>query len=155
MKAPAVIIVSLMGEPQGKGRPRSRIASSRGGKQFVAVYTPSATRAYENALKLAGKRAMVGLEALEGPLSVFVRAVMPIPASWSRRKRAEALSGAIFPTTKPDFDNIVKTLDALNDVVWRDDKQIVRAQIEKIYGDVPHLTIQVSPIFAADPAIAI
>lgn len=155
MKDPDVIIVRLMGEPQGKGRPRSRIASSRGGKQFVAVYTPQATRTYESALKHAGKQAMKDLVVLEDPLSIFVRAVMPIPASWAKRKRAAARAGEILPTTKPDFDNIVKTLDALNEIVWLDDKQIVRAQIEKVYGDEPHLLIEVRPIRAgADVALA-
>jgi Holliday junction resolvase RusA-like endonuclease len=80
---------------------------------------------------------------LTGPLDVLVVAAFAVPASWSQKKRLSALTGTTFPVGRPDADNILKMLDALNNVVWLDDKQIVRADIRKVYSDQPQLSIQV------------
>lgn len=142
------IIVTLHGEPQGKGRPRFRIVTPRGGKSFASVYTPRETRDYENALKLAGRVAMGRKPLLEGPIDVTVTAVMPVPKSWSIKKRDAALAGVVWPIVTPDWDNIAKMLDGLNDVVWIDDKQIVRGSIVKRYGEAPLLEVRVLEIGA-------
>ncbi|WP_082524133.1 RusA family crossover junction endodeoxyribonuclease [Methylobacterium sp. Leaf399] len=42
--------------------------------------------------------------------------------------------------------NLLKVLDALNEVVWRDDKQIAKAAIEKRYGAKPELVIQIEEL---------
>lgn len=42
----------------------------------------------------------------------------------------------ISPTKKPDIDNIVKVvLDAMNKFAFKDDTQIVRLEVEKLYTD--------------------
>lgn len=130
--------ITLVGEPVGKGRPRFVRATGR-------VYTPSETRKYEDRLRDAARKAMVGRQILEGPIAVRVHADMPVPASWSRKKREEALRGSIRPTVSPDADNFLKTMDALNEVVWLDDKQIVEAWITKRYSEHPALTIEAAP----------
>ena len=137
------IIITLHGEPRGKGRPRSRIAYGKAKQPFVAVYTDASTRAYERALALAGRVAMRSRPPLTEPLSVAVTAIMSVPASWSQKKRAAALAGELSPTGRPDVDNIFKSVDALNGIVWADDKQIVCAIIEKRYGAEPMLRIEV------------
>jgi Holliday junction resolvase RusA-like endonuclease len=130
------IIIELPGEPKAKGRPRF---SRRSGH----AYTPAATVNYESHLKLAGIMAMGAAKPLEGPLEVLVVAAFSVPASWSKGKRLCALSGVTFPTVKPDADNLLKMMDALNEVVWLDDKQIVRADIRKVYSERPCLTVHV------------
>ena len=136
--------ITLVGEPHGKGRPR--FARSTG-----HAFTPAKTRAYESALRYAAQESMNGEPPLEGPLSVVVVAIFPVPSSWSRKKRdAAALRNEIWPTVKPDADNLLKVVDALNEVVFRDDKQIVDARIVKRYGDRPRLIIEVREIVAAD-----
>ena len=87
---------------------------------------------------------MAGQPVLDGPLTVNVEARFPVPASWSRRKRAAALAGEVFPTGRPDMDNVVKTLDALNWVVWKDDAQIVTMCVSKRYSESPELRITVA-----------
>jgi Holliday junction resolvase RusA-like endonuclease len=82
---------------------------------------------------------------LDGALEALVVAAFPIPKSFSKTKRLDAISGALRPTTKPDCDNIIKMLDALNGVVFADDKQIVEASILKIYSDKPELTVRITP----------
>ena len=156
--------VVLLGEPQGKGRPRSRIAmlkSARGiGDRpmplklaikhlFIAVYTPRETVQYENALALAGRNAMKSRPPMIGPLRANILAVMTVPASWSGKKKTDALHGSLRPTVSPDWDNIGKILDALNGIVFEDDKQIVSANVEKVYGQLPRLEIEIIQIAAA------
>jgi Holliday junction resolvase RusA-like endonuclease len=132
------IEIVLPGLPRGKGRPRF---AKRGA--FVKGYTDEQTASYEGALRMAGAMAMGGREPLQGALAVDMVAVFPVPASWSKRKAADALSGAVRPTGKPDCDNIMKVIDGLNAVVWKDDAQIVRATITKRYGTIPELVISV------------
>jgi Holliday junction resolvase RusA-like endonuclease len=134
----APILIRLAGEPKGKGRPRFV-------KQTGRAFTPAATRSYEAALRFAAQEAMAGRAPLEGALRVEIRAGFPIPASWSKYKRESAALGTIRPTVKPDADNLAKMLDALNEVVWRDDKQAVSVLIEKRYSVTPDLTISVGP----------
>ncbi len=85
---------------------------------------------------------MTGQELLDGALSAVVRAHVAIPASMSKKRREEALSGALRPVTRPDIDNYVKTLDALNGIVFRDDSQIAQLIASKHYSDRPRLEIE-------------
>ena len=50
------------------------------------------------------------------------------------------------PTTKPDWDNIAKVIDALNHVVWADDASVVDGLVRKFYGETPELVIQVTAL---------
>lgn len=134
-----MILIELTGAPSGKGRPRFIRATGH-------AYTPEKTRNYESSLRLAAQDAMNGAAPLEGPLAVTVHALFPVPASWSRKKRDDALSGLLRPTTKPDADNILKVLDALNEVVFRDDKQVVDARVVKTYSARPAMRIEISEV---------
>ena len=136
------IIITLPGPPRGKGRPRFVRATGR-------TYTPAATASYEGQLKFAAQRVMGNRPPFDIALDVLFVAVFPVPSSWSKKKQAAALAGEIRPTTKPDADNIIKVSDALNEVVWKDDKSIVEATIQKFYGRRPRLTIEVMPISEA------
>lgn len=131
------ILIVFPGVPQPKGRPRF----GRG-----RTYTPASTRTYETSLKLAAQWEMQGREPLQGPLVMEVRAFFPIPESWSKKKRTLAAEGRIFPTARPDADNLLKTVDAFNGVVWADDSQVVDARVLKIYSNEPRLEIQVEPM---------
>jgi len=81
---------------------------------------------------------------LEGPLRLVVDLTMPIPGSWSKKKKALAEAGLIGPATKPDLDNALKhLLDVCNGTVWRDDKQVVGIQAWKTYGVSPGWAVEV------------
>lgn len=141
MTAPDLAIY-LPGPPRGKGRPRVRIAS-KGGRTFPIIHTDAKTRNYEGMLRQEANVAMRGAPLLDGPLRVAVHALFPVPASWSRKKRADALSGLVRPTGKPDCDNLGKEIDALNGIVWNDDSQVVDMRITKSYSEKPSLMISV------------
>jgi Holliday junction resolvase RusA-like endonuclease len=87
---------------------------------------------------------------IEGELTIVVTVFMPVPKSWSSRKQAQALAGLIRPTTKPDWDNLGKTAaDALNEVVYLDDKQVVDGSVHKFYSDRPRLVVTIAPYHKA------
>ena len=120
----------IVGEPQGKGRPRF---STRGG--FVKTYTPEKTASYENFVKLCYLNKYKG-QKLDGEIIAEIIAYFPIPKSFSKKKRLEAIEGKIRPTKKPDTDNIAKTiLDSLNGIAFEDDKQVVALLVKKLYGE--------------------
>lgn len=130
------------GKPQGKGRPR---AVARG--KYVRMYTPEKTASYESTVALAASQAMGGRQPIDGPVSVVMQIAMQVPASWSKRKQANALDGIVLPTTKPDADNVVKAVfDAINGVVWCDDTQVVDLRLVKRYQTTPGVTMIVSPM---------
>lgn len=131
-----MIEISLLGPPQGKARVRFNRATG-------SAYTPERTVNYEGRLALAAQEAMTGQNLLLGPLSVSVQALVPIPASWSNRKKQAAESGELRPTGKPDLDNYAKMLDALNMIVWNDDSQIVELLVTKRYSPNPAMHIRV------------
>ena len=132
------VAFSLSGEPNGKGRPR---ISTRGG--MVRAYTPEKTRNYSAALRMAAQTAMEGRTPFYGPVKVSVFAMFGIPASFPKKRRAMAEEGRVYPTKKPDIDNICKHFDALNGVVWTDDKNIVSCYVVKRYSEYPELQITV------------
>ena len=54
------------------------------------------------------------------------------------------LENKISPTKKPDIDNIIKiVLDALNKMAFRDDSQVTKIEVEKIYGPVEKIKVKI------------
>lgn len=134
-----MIAFTVPGEPQGKGRPRAFRAG-----QGVRMFTPAKTEAYEQQVAAAGREAMSGREPLQGPLSVDLVAVVAVPQSWSKKRRAAALAGSELPAKKPDADNVAKAIaDGLNGIAYRDDAQVVDLRVRKRYGEVPGVRVEI------------
>jgi Holliday junction resolvase RusA-like endonuclease len=135
--APDVCQFDIPGVPVGKGRPRFSTAG-----KFVRAFTPEKTVRYENLVKVAAFEAMQGRKPFKGPVSVRVEAHFPVPSSWSKKRQCLAYDGGILPTVKPDADNIMKTVcDAMNGIVFDDDKQAVRADVVKAYAEKPGVSV--------------
>ena len=81
-----------------------------------------------------------------GPLSVRVEVYMPIPRSWPKAQQFDAEMGLLRPTSRPDADNYAKMLDALNNVAWVDDSQIVDLHVSKWYNESPGMHIVIDTI---------
>ena len=130
---------TVFGEPVGKGRPRF---AKRG--NFVSTYTPQKTKTYEDEIRMMAKAAMGSSEQLETPVTVAIYIRVGIPTSFSKQKRKDALANHIRPTKKPDIDNIAKCfLDAMNGIVYLDDKQVVSLHITKEYAETPAVDVMV------------
>ena len=134
------VTISVAGPPVAKGR--ARLSTVNG---HARAFTPSKTRNYEALLRLEAGRVMDGRTPFEGPLAVRVVAYLPIPQSLSKAKRADAIGRRLLPTKRPDLDNYVKTIDGLNEIVWRDDSQIVELTARKVYSETPRLVVTVHP----------
>ena len=90
---------------------------------------------------------MQGQEPFAGPLRLEIIATFPMPASWSKKRRAQGAEGTLWHTSRPDGDNILKAVgDGLNGVVWRDDACLASCEIGKRYGIVPGLQVEVLPL---------
>lgn len=136
-----MLTITIPGELRGKGRPRF---SARGG--FARAFTDAKTVNAEAWVRQCAAQVHAGAP-LAGPLSVQLAVAVAIPASWSKRKRADAIAGAIWPTGKPDLDNQLKLVgDALNGIVWADDKQIVRAEVTRRYAEAPQAVLTVTEV---------
>ena len=143
------LLFRVNGQPQGKGRPRST--------QSGRHYTPAKTRQYEAEIKAAAMKAAVlqGWLKSDVPLRVHIGAWFAVPKSWSKKKRTAAMAGNLYPTGKPDADNIGKAVcDALNETAYNDDSQVVECVIRKRYcrseGEAPHITVFVERIPTMD-----
>ena len=126
------------GEPVGKGRPRF----TRQGR----AYTPAKTAKYENLVSLTFQQMYPNHVPFENAVEMKMIAYFSIPKSWSKKKHQQAVLNQIFPTKKPDTDNIAKVKDALNGIAFKDDSQVVKETIIKRYAEVPKLIIYIKEV---------
>lgn len=127
-----MVVFTVEGIPQGKGRPRFRRT-----KNFVQTYTDAKTKSYEATIRDASIRAMGASRPIESPVSVDLYIRVPCPSSFSKRRQNECFEGRERPTKKPDIDNIIKAyLDGMNGIVYLDDTQVVRVSAKKVYSMV-------------------
>lgn len=111
-------------EPFAKARPR---VTANG------TYMP---KGYQSARKTL--RAVFGAVKVRSPWIVRVTAVRQMPASWSKKQRAQA--DGTWCLTKPDIDNIVAgVLDAL----FEEDSAVVSVAGMKLWGTAHGLKIEV------------
>lgn len=128
-----IINFVVMGQPQGKARPR--FANGR-------VYTPKATKDYEEKVKKAYLTAANGYGGYGfGDKPVILKITAFLKKAKSNKR--------ICATTKPDLDNIVKAvLDGLNGVAFFDDKQVIGINAIKLYccssEAVPYLEVSIT-----------
>ena len=138
------IMFTIQGEPIGQGRPRF---STRGG--FVKAYDPDKSRNYKAFARLIALQAAkkINWECCEEPVSVTIKAYLGIPLSSTKKFKTAAMNMDVYPIKKPDVDNIFKSItDALSGIIYKDDRQIVRSTITKIYSDLPRVEVFVQII---------
>ena len=136
------ITFTVPGNPVGKGRAK---AARRG--KFITMYTPEKTASYESLVAHAAHVAMAGRSLIAGAVSVELDIRLQIPASWSNKKKQQAVDGLLFATKKPDCSNVQKAIeDGMNGVVYVDDVQIVSGSQRKRYAETPGVVVIVKEI---------
>lgn len=122
-------------EIQGKVKAKQSFKIGRNGFK----YTPADVKSYANWVRLCFQKAYPNwLPSMfqDKQLGMNINVYMQVPASWSKKKKQEALNNVIRPTVKPDCDNIAKNInDALNSLAFADDRQIVHLTIDKYYAE--------------------
>lgn len=127
--------------PVPQKRPRAAIVNGR-----VVMYDHPNCKKYKATLAELFKAQMGNKPPMTYPVEVYIGITLPIPESWSRKKREEAAAEKVFPDKRQtgDIDNLIKpVLDAANGVIWEDDCQVVAMGTTKKYGPTPGVELQV------------
>jgi len=102
----------------GRGGHAHNTDKSRSWKQAAAIYMQMAVREYEKPV------------FAEGPVGVRLRFYFKLPKSAHRKGDPPKEQWHI---GRMDFDNLAKTVcDAANGILWKDDRQVSQALIQKI-----------------------
>lgn len=136
------VFFTVAGSPIGKARHRA--FKDKAGN--IRMYSPEKTVSRENLIKLHAQQCGPEIP-FDGPVKLQAIFYMEIPKSWSKKKQEEAKTQNILPTKKPDLDNMVKLVkDALNTIIWHDDKQVVVLKAAKFYSVKPRTEIHIETI---------
>ncbi|MBR3614202.1 MAG: RusA family crossover junction endodeoxyribonuclease [Clostridia bacterium] len=127
----------VIGDIKGKARPRVNTYTCK-------AYTPENTKDYEMLIKQYFKLKYPRYVPLENRVSVKIVAQFKIPKTATKKDKELIMEGKLSPTKKPDIDNIVKIiLDALNKMAFKDDNQITKIEVEKIYGNEEKIYVKI------------
>ena len=139
-----IVAFQVLGDPHSKGRPR--FGKGR-------TYTDKADVAYERAVGFLARAAMHGVPPFAGPVALTVVAVharpqrrpecVPVDA-WKQGARVAAV-------TVGDIDNKIKAAsDAMNGIVYYDDRQVVAIQAWSLFaasGESPRVEVRVESVY--------
>jgi len=146
-------------EVLGEAAPfRKKVASwnAKDGRFGTHAYDEKKYASWKDHARLAASRAMNGRPPLVCAIDFKVKVFFQIPQSMSKRKQQEAQRGILRPTITPDYDNLAKACaDSLTGIVFRDDKFIVEARIEKWYSDRPRVEMEVREVDFVQPQLSL
>lgn len=116
----------VSGMPVTQGSSDARVNPKTGRAFVVSVKRGGPLGAWRDAI--ATEARSVFSEVVAGPVAVELKFYLPRPASRPKRER--------FPDRKPDADKLARAaLDALTGVAFRDDAQVVRLWVGKLYAE--------------------
>ena len=124
----------------GKERPRYSAKTHR-------MYTPTRTSTFEEKVKSAFlSKYNIQTEPTEKPLEAIIKVYFEPPKSFSKKKKISLMYAPY--DKRPDCDNLAKSiLDALNGLVYKDDKQITYLSIEKLYGEENKIEVDLEEVY--------
>lgn len=133
-----MIQFTVYGEPVAQGRARAAMIAGH-----IRMYDPKKSSSYKDYVRLvASEHAPAKL--FDGALELQVKIFRPMPKAFSNKKKALAEQGGLRPTTKPDSDNYLKAIkDALKNVIWKDDSQVVDVTVGKWYSERPRVEVSI------------
>ena len=136
---------TVPGEARGLGRPRATVIAGH-----VSMYESTEDRSFKGVIQTHAMAAMrkAGRDRPIKPdgtgFFVEIHTGKRVLQSFSKGKRADALEGRILPQTKPDLDNIAKIfLDALNGILWDDDRSVTGLTVTKSYAESDETRVRV------------
>lgn len=125
----------IPGPPKGKGRPRFA-------RQAGIAFTPKDTVMYENLVKNYFRVSYPDWVPTDKPIMIYIEAGYPIPKSMPKGKQERARDQRLSPAKTPDWENIGKIIsDALNQLAYKDDRQIVDGRVRKVYTEAPETAV--------------
>jgi len=147
------VTITMPIEAEGKRAHNSRVVF-KNGKPFVMHYPDPKMVAHEAAIAKYARIAVMGLPLLRGEaVSIAIEAHFVPPKSWSKRGVADALAGRMAHLSKPDWDNVAKSVcDAFKGIVWDDDSRVVMGQVQKSWAAEPMIRVTIWKWFEDVPA---
>jgi Holliday junction resolvase RusA-like endonuclease len=131
---------------EGKVKPKQSFRYTR----FGHKYTPRDVKQYARDIQYsfyAKYPKWLPSMFYEKPLRAEIEVYIKMPQSFSKIKKQRAIAGEIRLLIKPECDNIAKgLLDALNGVVYPDDKQIVELSVAKYYSDTDFVKVRIMEV---------
>lgn len=111
-------------------------------------YTSKRVKLYANRVRESFESEYPNWIALKDiPFKIKIDIFFKVPKGNSKKINLRCLAGEIRPLKRPDIDNVSKNiLDALNGIVYADDKQIVELTIRKYYGEQDYVRINIDTI---------
>lgn len=124
------------GEPVAQGRPRfTRYSRGRALSAPRAIDPPRSREWKERAAgEFFATVARAGLKrpVFGGPVELWILAVFACPRSEHRKRNPPKRRPR---ATAPDAENVAKAvMDAGKNILWRDDGQVARLVVEKVFG---------------------
>ena len=139
-----MIHFKIEGKPVPQGRPRA-VRMGAG----VRMYDPPKSKVYKQmvAARVRSYMKINGIQTITEPLAIHLNFYFTPPKSYSKKRiRAIEAKEELF-TKKPDLDNLAKSiLDSCNNLLFKDDSQIVGLTIGKHYGHEDYVDVKVQII---------
>ena len=113
------------------------------------LYTEKKTKQFMDAVSIYAKEYCVKFNLGPGKMgpkgvSVDIVSYRQIPKNWSKKKVKEALKDEIRPLTKPDNDNVEKSIfDSFSKIFYGDDAMVTQNSSIKLYALKPSIEIDV------------
>jgi Holliday junction resolvase RusA-like endonuclease len=121
------------GIPVPKGSAKAFVVK---GRAIVTQTNRDRQKPWASDISYTAQKEMNGDLPTTEAVSISMTFVMPRPKSHLRANGDVKGSAPKYPISKPDADKLVRlVLDALTDVVWKDDSQVTELYTEKVYAD--------------------
>ena len=131
---------------EGKVKPKQSFRYTR----FGHKYTPRDVKQYARDIQYsfyAKYPKWLPSMFFDKPLRAEIEVYIKMPQSFSKIKKQRAIAGEIRPLVKPDVDNCTKNIfDALNGIVYPDDKQIVELSVKKFYSETEFVKVRIEDL---------
>lgn len=137
-----MIKFTVFGKPQPAGSKRAFIVAG----QARVTDANSKAKPWKQEVAAVAASSMQDAKLFEGPLQLHVTFYRPRPKGHFCKR---GLSGnglrSEYPTTKPDATKLLRGLeDACTGIIWRDDAQIVRQFVSKVWGEPARAEVEVT-----------
>lgn len=130
-----MIYFIIPGKAKGKDRPKFN-------KNYKHVYTKDSTKQYEDLVAALCKSKYKG-DPMDCPFNVAINIFTAPAKSLSKKKKAELMKDS--PMKTPDLDNVAKIImDALNKVVWNDDRQVVALKVQRVWSNDNYVSVTIT-----------
>ena len=138
----------------GKAASAGSKSAYKVGDKIVVAPASKFTKPWMDSVKWFAMKTVGSMCLLEGPVYLCILFVTSRPQGhFGTGRNAGKLkdSAPQYPTVQPDMHKLVRAVeDALTGIIWKDDKQVVKSNIEKVYGEKPGAEIVIETLEAKD-----